>query len=482
MSRPPGCPAQYVIALEFTLKIRVSCRYECPADTSVTQILLSSFQGCLAYPLFPLRRNLLNPFHIFRIIKMPGDSTRKTRSEKLRSSCDRCGMAKVKCDKEQPECGRCISHGVPCVYGVSRKMGKPPRRLSISRSTRDTVTPVQSGSEARSSCVSLDPEISSTDMDTWDPMDEDNNSHIFRNFLEAGGSLSHEPPIPIIMNLPLNYNEWTTSDRANFNVLSPTQSSQQSPVRGENWLSGNIQWQWDASAHVEQGSISPEIANGHDCQRKSYDILESISAHNVSRAETDEGFPMPAAFVLKSETTVNGVSLDLVLQVNREATERLIQLISCPCAQTPSVALLYASIISRILAWYEQAAGCTQLSSSSSCSSTAAGDSSTSSDSSGCSSSPPMQSSEISVAPSRMMIGKFNVDDPRLRSMINIHLLCGEMKRVRGVIDQFGSQTRSSNLATEPIGGLYSNLNSWLIQDYSRILHMMQSELKELSI
>ncbi|KAJ5356061.1 Aflatoxin biosynthesis regulatory protein [Penicillium concentricum] len=414
---------------------------------------------------------------------MAGDSIRSTRREKLRSSCDRCGTAKVKCDKEQPECGRCISHGVPCVYGVSRKMGKPPRRISLSQSTSDTVTTTQSSSETSSGGMPLDLDISSgTDMNTWDPMDEDNNSHTFIDILDAGGSLNHEIPIPMIPNLPLDYSEWAMSDQTNVNTHFPLRSSHQSPIQGEDLSSMTFQWQWDTSAHLEQGSISPEMANSHDCQQKSHEILESISVHNISKSEADEGLPPPTGFALKTETTVNGVPLDVVLQLNREATERLIELVSCPCARIPSVALLYASIISRILAWYEQAAACTQLSSLSSLPSTAAGSILASSDSRRGACSPPMQPPEVSVAPSRMMVGTFNVDDPRLQTMINIHLLSGEMKRVEDVIDQFGSQTGCSTPATGQIGGLCLSLNSWLKQDYSRILHMMQSELKELGI
>ena len=47
---------------------------------------------------------------------------------KLRSSCEGCGYAKVKCDRGQPSCNRCIVQGVHCVYAISRKNGKPPRK------------------------------------------------------------------------------------------------------------------------------------------------------------------------------------------------------------------------------------------------------------------------------------------------------------------------------------------------------------------
>lgn len=413
---------------------------------------------------------------------MAGDSIGSTRQEKLRSSCDRCGTAKVKCDKEQPECGRCISHGVPCVYGVSRKMGKPSRRISLSQSTSDTVTTTQSSSETSSGGMPLDLELPGTGMNTWDPMDEDRNSHRFIDILDAGESLNHELSIPMIPNLPLDYNDWAISDQTDVNIHFPFRSSQQSPIQGEDLSSVTFQGQWDTSANLEQGPISPEIANSHDCQQKSHEILESISVHNMSKSEAKEGLPLPTGVAMKTETTVNGVPLDLVLQLNREATERLIQLVSCPCARIPSVALLYASIISRILAWYEQAAACTRISSLSGLPSTAAGSILTSSNSSRGASSPPIQAPEVSVAPSRMMVGTFNVDNPRLQTMMNIHMLSGEVKRVEDVIDQFGLQTGCSTPPTGHIGGLCLSLNSWLKRDCSRILHMMRSELKELSI
>ena len=259
---------------------------------------------------------------------MAGDPIGSTRREKLRSSCDRCGTAKVKCDKEQPECGRCISHGVPCVYGVSRKMGKPPRRISLSQSTSDTVTATQSSSASSSGGMPLDLELPGTGMNTWDPMDEDSNNHTFIDILDAGDSLSHEFSMPTIPNLPLDYNDWAISNQTDVNIQSPFRSSQQSLIQGEDLSSMTFQGQMGTSADLEQGPISPEIVNSHDCQQKSHEILESISVHNMSKSEVKEGLPLPTGVAMKTETTVSGVPLDLVLQLNREATERLIQLAS----------------------------------------------------------------------------------------------------------------------------------------------------------
>lgn len=70
--------------------------------------------------------------------------TQKPRQPKLRSSCDGCGAAKLKCDRGQPECGRCVSFGMPCVYGESRKFGRPPRQ-PVPKRTTGISTPSSSG-------------------------------------------------------------------------------------------------------------------------------------------------------------------------------------------------------------------------------------------------------------------------------------------------------------------------------------------------
>ena len=47
------------------------------------------------------------------------------RVPKYRASCDNCHSLKVRCGQEKPNCFRCENNGVPCVYGISRRMGKP---------------------------------------------------------------------------------------------------------------------------------------------------------------------------------------------------------------------------------------------------------------------------------------------------------------------------------------------------------------------
>ena len=55
-------------------------------------------------------------------------SSTKEKRLKLRASCDACAASKIRCSKEHPTCARCSTNKSQCVYGVSRKHGKPGRK------------------------------------------------------------------------------------------------------------------------------------------------------------------------------------------------------------------------------------------------------------------------------------------------------------------------------------------------------------------
>lgn len=58
-------------------------------------------------------------------VKASPGPTVTPRVPKYRASCDNCHSLKVRCGQEKPNCFRCENNGVPCVYGISRRMGKP---------------------------------------------------------------------------------------------------------------------------------------------------------------------------------------------------------------------------------------------------------------------------------------------------------------------------------------------------------------------
>jgi len=62
-----------------------------------------------------------------------------TKAERrLRTSCDGCFLAKVKCSRTRPSCHRCSSAAIECRYSPSSRAGKPKSGNSTGNSTSAT--------------------------------------------------------------------------------------------------------------------------------------------------------------------------------------------------------------------------------------------------------------------------------------------------------------------------------------------------------
>ncbi|EED15403.1 hypothetical protein TSTA_048440 [Talaromyces stipitatus ATCC 10500] len=62
--------------------------------------------------------------------------------QKVRSACDACQSAKVRCGREKPTCRRCQNQGKTCVYSHARPLGRPRKSGSASSTTTMTTTTV----------------------------------------------------------------------------------------------------------------------------------------------------------------------------------------------------------------------------------------------------------------------------------------------------------------------------------------------------
>ncbi|KAJ5641344.1 hypothetical protein N7490_005344 [Penicillium lividum] len=52
------------------------------------------------------------------------------KSVKVRSTCNACQQAKIRCSHEKPSCRRCLKHKIECIYSVSRRLGRPAKKKS----------------------------------------------------------------------------------------------------------------------------------------------------------------------------------------------------------------------------------------------------------------------------------------------------------------------------------------------------------------
>ncbi|KAI0199061.1 hypothetical protein F4808DRAFT_462251 [Astrocystis sublimbata] len=460
---------------------------------------------------------------------MPDDDVPRTfKKHKLRSSCDRCGTAKLKCDRGHPECDR-------CVYGVSRKNGKPRRdRLCTSLASPGSDQISATGDDeigsSNASCdgFTVDTGLMSGMADTpadipitagsapitLDPVAANSNGLMLD--LEVDSVYNNFPMPPISDFTSLDLDGWTLPGYAS-DRLSTVNSQPTSAHTPNSPYPGNFSW---TGVHSEQlvtlecnGNINLQTGSAlqaHDCSQQAYEIMRSLSIADLSSSDPTSASGMTPS--IHTEGSVNRVPLDHILRANHESTERLSHLLACSCSVAPALALLHASIISRMLMLYQEATssvdGITQYPEASNmdvdilgplltASSSSSGSrpwpstwpstpgNTRANDGSGGSPPPAMTSpSWITVAPPTMAIGTFDVDDMRIMAAVKMQLLLGEVRKLGQLIDYFTSQTSSKQSSSSQhtfgsVASLYHSLGAWLKTEHSRIASMISSKLRE---
>lgn len=328
---------------------------------------------------------------------------------KLRSSCDNCGIAKVKCGREHPQCIRCAGFGLTCVYGPSRFSGKAPRK----RLTDNAVSNLPKR---------IFPSLQTTrNQDVLESPPIDDQGHIPFPDLTLAGSIDDWPLL----------DEWLGGQ--------PTTSVPNLDT---------------SSAHI----LDYDAAASHSCPRESYEIFRDLIC------------PGPSLHAPQSSTATVTARFDEVLTFNRAAINRLTRLLDCPCAKSGHRAMVHASIVSRILIWYQQAAGWPTASPSSSPESPPGIEGSTSS-------APSVQVTGFAVDPVPVTVGTFGVEDETLQAAIRIQLILSELKSLVEVIDVFGASQDLDEGST----GLYSHLGRWLHSEHARTVRILKARLCALS-
>lgn len=428
------------------------------------------------------------------------------RQRKLRSSCDRCGAAKLRCDRSQPECTRCLSVGIACVYGVSRKAGKPPRnnrdRLDDNANSccGSTGGTGGTGGSAGNGIVPSSGSVSSPGLDNvstaWGKMDGYHNSLLTSvHVLDAFRDNSIDLSLPAFTSLEFDDNLSANHETEPISTLgSPELEPYTTPA--EQTKPSRIQV--DESIYFNSEFMLPRSSKDHNCCREAHDILGGLSLLNPDIASSTSRSAADSTSAISG--TTNCLPLDHILRLNRESSEQLGYLLACSCARYPHLALLYASIISRIMIWYEQAATCSQRASWSP--EVAAADTvlchlspsgymtgslsswSSSTVNTGSAGTPTLTgATAIAVTPTHMTMGSFDIDDKQVQTALRTQLLLGEIRRTSHLIQLFASRS-SSDIDEFTFGGvdsLYKSLSSWLRIEHVRITDIIQSKLKEVN-
>ena len=423
--------------------------------------------------------------------------------QKLRLSCDACAAAKVKCGKERPRCERCNTNDLNCVYGPSMKHGKPEKKRKQSdpqdspRSLPSASTPSSHGqfaspgdknyyNDLHQSYSELLQNIGGSNSLGTYPWSSNNTNTMPANIYTA------PPPEPSFPQLcdPF-WPESIASAHHGTGSLSPTKldlNSTLGPLDTPNPMISNLDFsqqyinpdslnpisspssstsltglgRHESISHTQHGGIGP-----HDCYMIATNTLATL--HFRSRSFLGDGSDSISSLYSNSPSMLPSPAptiqtLDDVLRSNQEAISSVFRLLKCSCAEDPHMAMLYASIIVKVLYWHQVAAGSRNSSRSIPTSeglpSPADSSAGLSSGNSPCSSAAPFISSEP------IKIGTYTPDEEDQEPIRRLFLL-SNLKKTGRLIDAFASVGEGVDAGTSK---LYASLASWLKSELSRTI------------
>ncbi|KAL2072897.1 hypothetical protein VTL71DRAFT_12240 [Oculimacula yallundae] len=340
---------------------------------------------------------------------------------KLRSSCDNCAGAKVKCGREGPTCTRCKLLSLSCHYGASRRNGKKVRKPltstphRIEKRTHDDAH-IREGAQSSS----FEPARNNTTPMRTGPTAINITDNILppNDFEENGLATNYYSSLPFDQ-----FGAWPLGGLGMDNFF---------PVP-------------EATA----GTTTSVTENIHSCPRDSYEIFRDLIC------------PSPFLHAPESNSSTVSAPLDQVLQFNKAAISRLTKVLKCPCSRSGHRAMVHASIVSRILIWYQQAAGLASISASVSrpdaLTSSHSSFSQESSTDCECEPLSLSQTTGFTVDHFPLSYGAFEVDDENMQAAFRNQLVLSELKKVAGLIETFTSQELA-----EGGSALYLHLGTWL--------------------
>lgn len=387
----------------------------------------------------------------------------RPRRKTLRSSCDACGDAKVKCDREKPECGRCLFMDETCTYSMCRRMGKPPRRRNGQTDATGTYNRSEHGSHRPSTSSSSvqSPPVPGIGEATFDPrvlLTLEDDQQGWKAF--ASNSIYTIPTREMGPAQPYGDSLQPTPS---FSDASTDNSLNTGGFLTDFTKGIDVGDAWTHFFPSMDTLFAPTKDYEHDCEREARTILSDLDV-------IEKGYAAPLFQSSDLDTPLlnetSHVPLDQTLQVARRTVHSLGPLLACPCARSAGLALVYASVIWRILQVYRQATAYAMRITieppvplrSSMASSTAS----------------PMMwpiSRPASTALPGLSIGSFNVNDDAVCLGLSIQILSGEVRQVGKLIDTFAvgaSNARTQSLAEgfgcDPEGFL----RFWLKKEYAQ--------------
>ncbi|KAF7594159.1 hypothetical protein BBP40_010008 [Aspergillus hancockii] len=268
--------------------------------------------------------------------------TRSLRSAKIRDSCDFCSLSKVKCDRGQPQCLRCIRSGVTCHYSESRRFGRA-RQIYAAHSS--TTRPIAKAVGRQAQSMPWQDAYNNSDIPYTKPGTTPHTQpaihHSSADYvpsLEVSGSpyFQMSDPVSNVSNVPGH-----SPDHLSKGAESETTSISGSvpPDLGNAGLTNIVMQKTllSDSATLRQSTMQRE---GTDCMKHALSALQELHALDGSCVRLS-GLP-----------TCPRCTLDAAVRNNRLAIKKVVDVLNCPCAQDMSIMLLLVLITHRVMKSY----------------------------------------------------------------------------------------------------------------------------------
>jgi hypothetical protein len=226
---------------------------------------------------------------------------------------------------------------------------------------------------------------------------------------------------------------------------------------------------YPSTSPLETSTNAKSTIEPHHCPRESYEIFRDLIC------------PNPSLHAPESNTVTVSAQLDQVLMFNRTAIDRLTRVLKCPCSKSGHRAMVHASIVSRILIWYHQAAACTGNTARLAEAPESSNDLSGSPEqlSMATDSSLLVRTTGFSVDQVPISIGDFRIDDENMQTAFRLNLVLSELKKTAKLIDMFTPQGLGE-FSSNGVAGLQSHLGTWLRSEYSSTVDFCRAKLKAL--
>ncbi|KAK3370621.1 hypothetical protein B0H63DRAFT_318719 [Podospora didyma] len=312
---------------------------------------------------------------------------------KLRSTCDRCTMLKVRCDKQKPRCERCEAANAPCVYGPYRWKGRAAAAPSASRRSRSgsvspstlSRTPTESSSSSNNPFTAASARSrASSSNDLWESTiistnQTNNNNNIPFNFAapmdfqDASMGLDWDGLMPSVDTADLD--SWYArfmdvdqggsvaredadmeTDEGGFNFDGGSSSHSLSRVGSASDFASAASTSATTNRSTSPNSSRQDSTAGTcQCSTLVFNVLQDMYTAEF-RCRLDDGSNTNTSTTPSNASNrTSAPRSDQMVKINRAAVAHMEQLLSCECcacARDPTLLFLVTALSSKLLAWY----------------------------------------------------------------------------------------------------------------------------------